>query len=106
MPTYFGLWKFNTNIPPPQSPEDQIRQSEAFATLIKNQLQAGQLKEVHAFLEGNRGYFVTGDVAYEQTYEALSMWSPYVTFELHRTIPFPRAIDLFVTATKKRAGRG
>jgi hypothetical protein len=72
---------------------------------MKAQLQAGILREVHAFLEGDRGYLITGDVAEEQLYEALQMWLPFVTFELHRTVPFPKGIELTLSATKKRAGR-
>ena len=56
-------------------------------------------------MRGDRGYFVTGDVGEEQLYEALQMWSPFVIFELHRTVPFPKAIELPVSATKKRTGR-
>ncbi len=106
MPVYFGSWKLNTNLPPPPTPDDQIKQSEGFAELVKAQLKAGIIKEVHAFVEGNQGYFITGDVSDETQFEALAMWSPYVTFELHRTIPFPRASELFTSALKKRAGRG
>lgn len=105
MPVYFGLWKINVNLPPPPTPEDQVKQSEGFLALMKAQLQAGIVREVHAFLEGGRGYFITGDVAEEQLYEALQMWSPFVTFELHRTVPFPKGIELTISATKKRTGR-
>ena len=105
MTVYFGLWKLNVNIPPPPTPEDQVKMVEGQLALMKAQLQAGLLKEVHAFLEGDRGYFITGDVGEEQLYEALQMWSPFVSFELHRTVPFPKAIELTVNATKKRAGR-
>ena len=81
-----------------------MKQFEEFLTLMKAQLQSGVLKEVHAFLEGNRGYFITGDVTDEQVYETLQMWQPLVTFEVHRTIPFPRAIEHELSAAKKRAG--
>lgn len=104
MTVYFGLWKLNVSIPPPPTPEDQVRQIEGQLALMKGQLQAGLLKEVHAFLEGDRGYLVTGDVGEEQLYEALQMWSPFVSFELHRTVPFPKALELAVSATKKRTG--
>jgi len=51
------------------------------------------------------GYFITGDVTDEQVFEDLSVWSPYVTFELHRTIPFPKASEIVLKALKARAGR-
>mgnify|MGYP001582113515 CR=1 FL=1 len=35
----------------------------------------------------------------------VSLWSPYITFELHRTIPFPKASEIVLTALKARAGR-
>ena len=104
MPVYFGLWKENANLPPSPNPADSVKQVEGFLALMKAQLQSGVVKEVHAFLEGHRGYFITGDVTEEQVYEALQMWWPFVTFELHRTIPFPRGIELTLSATKKRAG--
>ena len=104
MPVYFGLWKLNPNIPPSPNPADQVKGSEGFLALMKAQLRSGVIKEVHGFLEGGRGYFITGDVQEEQIYEALFMWWPFVTFEVHRTIPFPRAIELQLSATKKRTG--
>jgi hypothetical protein len=77
--------------------------NEGFLALVKSQMQSGVVKEVHAFLEGTRGYFFSGDVPEETLFEALSMWTPYVTFELHRTIPFPKASELILSASKKRA---
>ena len=74
-----------------------MKQFEEFLTLMKEQQQSGVLK-VHASLEGNRGYFITGDVTDGQVYETLQMWRPFVTFEVHRTIPFPRAIELELSA--------
>ena len=103
MPVYFGLWTQNANLPPAQNPADNVKQTEGFLALMKAQLQSGAVKEVHAFLEGGRGYFISGDVSEEQLYEALQMWWPFVTFEVHRTIPFPRGIELSVSAAKKLA---
>jgi hypothetical protein len=101
MPVYFGLWKANT-FPPSPNLADSVKQFEGFLTMMKAQLQSGVLKEVHAFLEGNRGYFITGDVSEEQVYEALQMWQPFVTFEVHRTVPLPRGIELTLNAMRKR----
>jgi hypothetical protein len=104
MPQYFGIWKFNTNLPPPQDPKLAVQQAEAFQALIKSQLQSGVVKESHAFLEGTGGYFITGDVTDEATSEALTAWTPFVTFELHKTIPITRAIEAFVKTQRMRAG--
>ena len=71
------------SLPPSPNPADSVKQFEGFLTLMKAQLQSGVLKEVHVFLEGNRGYFITGDVSEEQALEIV----PFVTFEVHRTIP-------------------
>ncbi len=73
MPVYFGLWKENANLPPSPNPADNVKQVDGFLALMKAQLQSGVVKEVHAFLEGHRGYFITGDVTEEQVYEALQM---------------------------------
>jgi hypothetical protein len=104
MPVYFGLWTENANIPPSPNPADNVKQTEGFLALMKAQLQSGVLKEAHAFAEGGRGYFISGDVSEEQLYESLQMWWPFVTFEVHRTIPFPRAVELSLSAAKKIAG--
>jgi hypothetical protein len=104
MPVYFGLWEQNLNIPPSPNPADNVKQFEGFLALMKAQLQSGVLKEVHGFLEGTRGYFITGDVSDEQVFEALQTWIPFVTFEVHRTVPFPRALELTLNAVKKLAG--
>ncbi len=105
MATYFGLWKANTSLPPPPTPAEQIKQQEGFDALLRSQLKSGRLREVHAFLEGGAGYFITGDVTEEQAFEDLSIWAPFVSFELHQTIPFPKASEIVLKALSKRAGK-
>ncbi len=105
MATYFGLWKTNTSLPPPPSPAEQIKQQEGFDALLRSQLKSGRIREVHAFLEGGAGYFVTGDVTEEQAFEELSIWAPFVSFELHQTIPFPKASEIALKVLRKRAGK-
>jgi hypothetical protein len=51
MAIQFGLWKLNKNIQTP-SLEAQIMQQEGFIKLLKAQLQAGRVNEVHSYLEG------------------------------------------------------
>jgi hypothetical protein len=91
MTVYFGLWTQNANLPPSPNPADNVKQTEGFLALMKAQLQSGVLKEAHT----------SGDVSEEQLFEAIEMWWPYVTVEVHRTIPFPRGIELSVSAAKK-----
>src|SRR2546425_8930834 len=98
MATYFGLWKTNTSLPPPPTPAEQIRQQEGFDALLRGQLKSGRLREVHAFLEGGAGYFITGDVTEEQAFEELADFGPYVSLGLHRTISFPEASAIDPTA--------
>ncbi len=83
MATYFGLWKLNTSLQPPPTPGEQVKQQEAFDGLLRAQLKSGRIREVHSFLEGGAGYFLTGDVPEEEIFHDLTLWSPYVTFELH-----------------------
>src|SRR2546425_13323142 len=106
MATYFGLWKANTSLPPPPTPAEQIKQQEGFDALLRGQLKSGRLREVHAFLEGGAGDFITGDVTEEQAFEELAVWAPYVSFGLHRTSPFPKASEVILSATRKRAAKG
>lgn len=105
MTTYFGLWKANYNLPPPPTPAEQVKQQEAFDALLRAQLKSGRVREVHAFLEGGAGYFITGDVSEEEAFQDLALWAPYVTFELHRTVPFPKASELTLKALRQRAGK-
>src|SRR3989442_13981058 len=97
MATYFGLWKVNTSLPPPPTPAEQIRQQEGFDALLRSQLKSGRLREVHAFLEGGAGYFITGDVTAEQAFEDLPIRAPFVSFELHRTSPFAKSCEIALT---------
>jgi len=76
LPVYFGLWKLNTNIPPPPTAEEQARMNEAFLAMIKSQMQEGVLKEEYTFLEGGHGYFITGDVPEEKIHEPLRHGCP------------------------------
>lgn len=103
MSSYFGLWSANRAIQPPADPNASVQQFEGFLALIKSQIQSGVLKEVHEFLEGGRGYFITGDHPTEKIYEALAAWSPFVTFELHETVKFPKPLEVAVAIWKQRA---
>src|SRR3989442_10869817 len=94
MATYLGLWKANTNLPPPPTPAEQIKQQEGFDALLRGQLKSGRLREVHAFLEGGAGYFITGDVTEEQPFEELAVCPPLLFFQLHCTIPFPNRDEI------------
>jgi hypothetical protein len=102
MPAYFGIWKLNLAIQPPADPKVTLQQNEAFLALMDAQLKSGVLKEVHAFLEADRGYFLTGDHPSEKILEALSAWSPWVTFELHQTVKFPKPIEIAISIAKQR----
>ena len=93
------------SLPPPPTPGEQVKQQEGFDALLRAQMKSGRLREVHAFAEGGAGYFMTGDVSDEQIFEDLALWSPYVTFELHRTIPFPKANEIVLRALRQRAGK-
>ncbi|HXW95761.1 MAG TPA: hypothetical protein VEJ19_08645 [Nitrososphaerales archaeon] len=104
MTLYFGLWRLNRNIQPAPTPEAQVMQQEAFVAMIKAQLQMGRIKEAQTYVEGGGGYFVY-DGTEEQIHEDVSLWDPYVIFEIHRTIPLQRAAELELAAFKKRAGK-
>jgi hypothetical protein len=102
MPSYFGLWKLNTTIQPPADPKVSVQQLEGFLGLMKAQLQSGAVKEVHGFIEGGGGYLLTGDHPPEKILEALAAWSPWVTFELHETVKFPKPIEIAIGIAKQR----
>jgi hypothetical protein len=104
MPVYFGLYKTNANLPPPPNPSDQIKQLEAFAAALKMQMDSGDLKEVHEFVDANAGYFISGDISPERMHQNLTAWFPWVTFEVHQTIPTQKAIQNGLTVAKMRAG--
>ena len=103
MTTYFGIWKLNTNIQPPADPKVELQMNLAFQGMIKRDLESGVVKEAYTFLEGEKGYFLTGDVTEEKLHESLLQWSPYVAFELHRTIPLVKSIENAVNISRARA---
>lgn len=103
MPVFFGLWELNTSLPPPPDPKMLVMQNEAFLGLFESHVKSGVVKEAHAFVEGNRGYFISGDVSAEALLEALAAWSPFVTFEIHQTVKFPKPIEISIAVAKHRA---
>jgi hypothetical protein len=102
MTTYFGLWKLNTNIPP-QDPRVELQNSMAFQSMMKEHLKSGTIKEVNSFLEGGAGYFISGDITDEKLHETLLSWAPYVTFEVHKTVPALKSIEASISIWKQRA---
>lgn len=104
MTQFFILWKINTTIQPPEDPTREIQQTEGFLALVRHQLTDGCMREVHSFLEGGRGYAITKENATEEdVYKDLVSWSPYVQFEVHRTVPFPKAIEVVLETQKQKA---
>ncbi len=102
MTTYFGIWKQNTSLPP-QEPKVELQMNLAFQAMIKRDIQSGVIKEAYAFLEGAQGYFLTGDVTEERLHESLLQWYPYVTFELHRTVPLEKSVETAIAVSRARA---
>jgi len=70
---------------------------------MRHQLSEGTLKEVHAFLRGDEGYAISKDVSEEKLYADLQAWQPWVLFEVHQTIPFPKGIEINLEVAKARA---
>jgi hypothetical protein len=104
MSQFFITWKLNSSIQPPQDPMQQVQQTEGFLALMRHQLADGSLKEVHAFLRGDAGYAITKETATEdQVYSDLQAWQPWVLFEVERTVPFPKGIELTLEVHKARA---
>lgn len=82
----------------------QVQQTEGFLALMRHQLTDGSLREVHAFLRGDEGYAISKETATEeQVYTDLQAWQPFVLFEVHRTVPFPKGIELTLEVQKARA---
>jgi hypothetical protein len=103
MTQFFILWRQNAGIPPAPDPNQQVKQIEGFLALMRQQLSQGSLKEVHAFLDGDKGYAISKDVSEEKLYAELQSWQPYVLFEVHQTVPFPKAIEIGLEVQKARA---
>lgn len=103
MPVFFGLWRMNSSLPPPPDPKAEVMQQEAFLALYQSQLKSGVVKEAHSFVGSNQGYFISGDVTIEALHEAVQAWDPYVIFEIHSTIKFPKALEVAIAVAKQRA---
>jgi hypothetical protein len=103
MPEFFGLWKLNSTLPPSPDPKMLVMQNEAFLALFQAHVKSGVIKEAYAFAEGDRGYFISGDISAETMQGALAAWFPFVTFELHQTVKFPKPIEAAIAVAKQRA---
>ncbi|MFZ1023232.1 MAG: hypothetical protein WAN87_03770 [Thermoplasmata archaeon] len=90
-------------MPPPPDPKMLVMQNEAFFALFQAHVKSGIVKEAHAFLDGDRGYFISGDVSPEALQEAIASWYPYITFEIHQTVKFPKPIENSIKVAKQRA---
>ena len=103
MPQFFVLWRQNTSIQPAPDPMQQVKQTEGFLALMRHQLSQGTLREVHVFLRGDQGYAISKDVSEEKLYADLQAWLPWVIFEVHQTVPFPKGIEISLEVAKARA---
>jgi len=76
---------------------------QAFGAQIKRDLESGEVKDSQSFLEGNAGYFISGDITEERLHQIVLRYAPYVTFEIHKTIPVQKTIENLVAIAKERA---
>jgi hypothetical protein len=102
MPIYFGLWHYHAELLP-ADPAAQVGMYQAFLGLYKSQIESGQLKEVHVFLQGDRGYWISGDISHEKLLMTIQQWLPFVTSEVHQTVKFPGPIENNLAIAKARA---
>ena len=96
MPSYFGVFNLNQNIPPARDPNANLEILKMFRVDIKEMLSSGILKEANVFVEGTGGWIVTGDVPEEKIHEHLTKFAPFVYFELHRTIPLEKSLEMSI----------
>ena len=75
----------------------------AFQAQIKSNLESGDLKESNSFLEGNEGYFITGDISDERVHELLLNFTPFLTFQVHKTVPASQTLEKLIGIAKQRA---
>ena len=80
--------------------QQTIQQTEAFLGLMRHQLTDGSLKEVHSFVQGDQGYAISKDVTQEMLYADLQASQPWVTFEVHQTVPFPKGLEVALEVQK------
>ena len=102
MTSYFGLWKVETSLQP-TDPKLAMQLYMAFQAQVKSYLESGDLKETNSFLEGNAGYFISGDVSEEKMHELLLNYTPFLTFEIHKTVPVSQTIEKLIGISKMRA---
>ena|ERR1700730_1339003 len=102
MSTYFGLWKVESSLQP-TDPKIAMQLYMAFQAQVKRDLESGEIKESNSFLEGNAGYFISGDVSEEKMHELLLNYTPFLTFEIHKTVPVSQTIEKLIGISKMRA---
>jgi hypothetical protein len=70
---------------------------------MRHQLSQRSLREVHVFLRGDQGCAISKDVPEEKLYADLQAWQPWVIFEVHQKVPFPKGIEISLEVVKARA---
>ena len=76
---------------------------QAFHAQLKRDLESGDVKESNSFLEGNAGYFISGDITEDKLHVLLLNWSPYASFEVHQTVPVLKTVENLIGIAKQRA---
>jgi hypothetical protein len=76
---------------------------QGFHAQLKQSLDSGDIKESNSFLEGNGGYFISGDITNEKLHEIILSWSPFVTFEVHQTIPALKTVENLINIAKQES---
>ncbi len=102
MPTFFGIWKVETSLQP-VDPKMQLQLYQAFQMQVKHDLESGDIKETNSFIEGNAGYFVSGDVSEDKMHELCLSYAPFLTFEIHETVPALKTLEKLIGIARQRA---
>lgn len=79
--------------------------AETFLARYHDDVKSGVIKEVYEFLGGGSGYFISGDVSAEKLQEKLWRWNPYITFEVHETVKFPKPLEFNLAMAKQAASQ-
>ena len=104
MARFLILWHSNPVAPWPTNPEEYLKLQERMWAGMDNLMRQGLVKELGYFADGRSGYAIgEGDAA--DAFRAVSMFMPYVEFEVHETISYEKAKEITRAVCKAAAQR-
>jgi len=99
MARFLVLWRDNPVAPLPTDPVESLKLLEKMFAVLDESIKRGEIEEFGFFPDGTSGYSI-GKGEATDVFRSVSMFSPYILFEVHEIIPYEKGKEITIALLK------